>query len=533
MTGCSRLGTDTFVLRPCCRALVLIALAGCSPADPFITVYAADDLLEGEKMALGDLVHDVERVTGAHVRRAGLPAPHCTPESTDIIFLGHAAHDALASVQAALPVQGYTIDEDRCGGGHRVVLRGGGLFSSQWAIYDLLERLGIRYLHAEQTLYPPRLTWPVAPIHVRATPAFQGRGLYPHTVHPIELSIPYEVGDLDIAGMHRRWVDWNVKMRGTTGGGWNGAFIGDYATVRGFPRETGLNLLESQQGGRPVLDPDDPRPEEEQLASAIDARMGNDPENYPVSFGFTFNPSEFTEANDVDTVRRMTFVSNYLTEHYPKTLQWTINHPTAGPPTPTYGVRFYDLSHFAPPALGVRVHTVMFFDFTRPAPVYGNEDFSHLLEFARNEAQVRRIDYFPESSYWLTFDIAVPLFLAPVTLEARQRDLSLLADLVVRDPAATHGVYSSLLFTSGQEWGYWLIDYCFSKMVFDLSYTHTRCLDDFFGALARPEVLRDVWRDVEARQITELHDPELLRFFVGGHQLPPTAAVAQGRSALG
>ncbi|CAN0595270.1 unnamed protein product, partial [Laminaria digitata] len=169
-------------------------------------------------------------------------------------------------------------------------------------------------------------------------------------------------------------------MRTSWVSGWDRAHVGDYAYGRGFSRGSGFNLLNAQQGGRPILDPDDPRSEEAQLTAAIDARLApvrGLPD--PVEFGFQFNPSEFTEVDDQDTVRRLTFIADYIGQNYPEVSIRTINHGTAGAPTEHYGVRFFDLPQFAPSNLEVKLHTLMFYDLERPAEVYGNEDFSHLL----------------------------------------------------------------------------------------------------------------------------------------------------------
>ena len=80
------------------------------------------------------------------------------------------------------------------------------------------------------------------------------------------------------------------------------------------------------------------------------------------------------------------------------------------------------------------------------------------------------------------------------------------------------------LFTSGQEWGYWLIDYCVAQMVWDLEVTHRRCLDDFAGQLARGSEVAAVLAEVEARQRTDLRDPERLRFLVGSDEEVEAAA---------
>src|SRR5690606_12982655 len=148
-------------------------------------------------------------------------------------------------------------------------------------------------------------------------PAFRRRSMHVHRTHPVELSPPLDRGP-DMAGYQRRWIDWNVKMRQTSLDGWDERYVHDYAYERGFPREAGFSLLGSQQGGRPILDPDDPRPEPEQIAEAIDevmAPVAGQPD--PAIFGFQFNPSEFTVADDVVTVERLRFITEYMSQRYP------------------------------------------------------------------------------------------------------------------------------------------------------------------------------------------------------------------------
>jgi hypothetical protein len=173
----------------------------------------------------------------------------------------------------------------------------------------------------------------------------------------------------------------------------------------------------------------------------------------------------------------------------------------------------------------VKVHPLMFYDLQRPAAgAYGNDTYEDLLRFSLSQQRIRRIVHYPEASWWLTFDVAVPLFLAPATLEARQWDLRLLAPHLSRDERARTGVWGHRLFSSGQEWGYWLVDYCVSKMVWDLSVTHDVCLDDFARTFAHGDTLRAVLRAVEARQVADLRDPEIVRFLVGSDDEVETAA---------
>jgi hypothetical protein len=486
---------------------------------------------------------------GMHLKRAGVgdvkervlsEAVPCVPGQVQVLALGH-AHDATGQEKKSpLKADELSVREERCDGGGRVVLlSGGSQLSGQWAVYEFLRALGIRFFHPEQTHYPPELGWPEESLNIVERPAFARRSLRVHRTHPVELSAPLDLKALDMAGHQKNWIRWNVAHKQSIVTGWDRGLVGDYAFDRGFERETGFNLLNSQQGYRPVLDPDDPRSEAEQIGEAIDVRMAP-VEGWPdpTTFGFQFNPSEFTEAPDTVTVERLTFISEYLSENYPGVHQFCINHGTHGEPTENFGVRFFDLPQFAPPELGVRVHTLMFYDLERPAPVYGNENFAHTLAWAREQAEVRPIVHYPESSWWLTFDLPVPLYLAPVTLEARQYDLDLLSDLVTSDAESPNGVVGHDLFTSGQEWGYWLIDYCTARMTWSLGYTHDDCLRDFTGIFNDGDAVYDILKEVEARQIEDMRDPDKIRFLVGSddetevafaagivfHPLPPDPA---------
>ncbi len=480
--------------------------------------------------AATDLAEDLA-ATGAAVTREGSGTPECEDSVVHVVVA--------EAPDASLARQAFALDDDRCDDGGRVVTaRGGSLLALQWAVYAVGEAAGLRYFHPEHTYRPLRSAWPEGSLARTESPRVRERTLAPHRTHPIELSPPFDLTGVDLPAHQQRWIGWLVKMRQTEASGWDAEHAGTIAYDRGFPRGAGFDLLSSQQGGRPILDPDDPRPEAEQLTTAIDQRLAPVDGLPPATmFDFTFNPSEFTEEDDQVTVRRLTTIADHIAENFPGVTLTTINHGTHGSTTVHYGVRFYDLPQFAPPSLGVQVHTLMFYDLERPAPVYGNRDFTHLGAWLRQEAAKRRVVHFPEASWWLTFDLPVPLYLAPVTLEARQKDLELLGDLWVGEDGPDTGLVGHNLFTSGQEWGYWLIDYCVSKMLWDRS-SHGACLDDFTARMARGGELRAVLAEVEARQIGELRDPELLRFLVGSddeteialqagidfHPLPPLPA---------
>jgi hypothetical protein len=497
-------------------------------------VHAPAQLAAGAALAVEDLRRDLQKLTGEPVRRRGLPAGKCVAGEVHLLVLGHEHQtDGRRRVgPSEMDRQEYRIDEQRCRNGRRVVLSGGSLLAGQWAVYDLLQRLGVRYFHPEQTFYPgpadtaAHVNWPAEPLQVRARPGFARRSMHVHRDHPVELSAPKHADRAQMAALQRRWIDWNVKLRQTQIDGWDEEFVGNYAYVRGFPRTASLNLANAQQGGRPLLNADDPRTEKLQIGRAIDQALRPVPGLPPVeSLSFQFNPSEFSETDEDLTVERLNKVASHIERHHPGVSLYTINHGTAQPPTAKRQVRFFDLSAFAPPRLGVMVHPLMFYDLERPAAgVYGNDDFGPLLAFIRAQQAVRPIVHYPEASWWLTFDLPVPLYLAPVTLEARQHDLQLLAPYRTAEHGARHGVMGHHLFTSGQEWGYWLIDYCVAQMVWDPALGHRGCVDDFTRQLARGTEIAAVLAEVEARQVRDLRDPERLRFLVGSDDETEAAA---------
>jgi hypothetical protein len=512
-------------MRPSLRHTALGAVVfmawGCAESRfPPVTVHISPGQPAALQTAAADLVADLEHM-GTKATRSAAAAPKCKSGEVHITIGG------VGTVWSSSP-QAYEIDDERCGRYSRVLtLKGGALLSAQWAVYDLLDRLGVRYFHPEQTFYPPHVNWP-ASLAVKAAPAFQERSMHAHTTHPIELSTPLDTTGLDMVKYDKDWIDWNVKLRQSSVDGWDGSIVPTYAYDRGFPRGGGLDLAESEQNGMPLLDPAHPEEDAPRIDAAIDAIM------QPVSglpsvstISFTFNPSEFNTAPADLTVARINDVAGYVASKYPGVEVSTINQGTFEEPDPVSGVRFFDLPEFGPPSLEVELHPLMFYDLERPAPVYGNENYQYLLDFARKEAPIRRITHFPETSWWLTFDEPVPLYLAPVTLDARQHDMDLLHDLVATDPASKTGVYGHNLFTSGEEWGYWLVDWCVSRLVWDLSYTADQCLDDFTGVLAKGDVIKQVLLAAQARQNADMRDPELIRFLVGSDD-PTEAALATG-----
>lgn len=100
--------------------------------------------------------------------------------------------------------------------------------------------------------------------------------------------------------------------------------------------------------------------------------------------------------------------------------------------------------------VGILPHTVFFYGLNDTnAPMYGRKDYVDMKEFYYAESFQRESLYYPETSYWVFMDIDVPVFLTDYFV-ARTEDV---------DWMETQGLNGHLNFSTGQELGYWLIDW--------------------------------------------------------------------------
>ncbi|MFN3197275.1 MAG: hypothetical protein ACE366_02485 [Bradymonadia bacterium] len=413
--------------------------------------------------------------------------------------------------------QAWRIEETFCGDGRLVSISGGGLLGHQYGAYAWLHTLGVRFFHPEQTFVPEVPLWGEVPLEIEHTPAFQYRSVSLHLTHPLELGDPINADRVEYLDEVKRYIDWGVRNFASDGlRGKAGTELEGYGLMRGFPKATGFNLHEAQQGGKACIDPADDRSMEAQLTDCIESRMTLHPD--AKVFNITFNESEFPRTDgdaDLKAVAELTFVAEYMAENYPHIDLYTIYHGTRTPLTENHMLPFFELPRLAPKNLGVKVHTLMFYDLQRPAPVYGNDDFSHMLDFMEEEAATRRLWHFPEAAWWLTFDIAVPLYL-PVTVEARSLDLDLIEPLRSEDPEG-NGVVGHRVFGTGHEWGYWQNEYCSYRMSADPAYRWQDCFADITGIFGEAGTeAQAVLEEMVAAQIRDfIYDADLLAYLVG------------------
>jgi hypothetical protein len=492
-------------------------------------VYVSEDAPDAVKWTAEDVVGYLEQWNWEASITNSSSDVSCEPDMGQVVFRGNGLTGHIEETSWEND-QTWRVSETRCSGGAQIELAGGGLKGRQYAAYEWLHEFGVRFFHPEQEYVPQIPQWSGDPLEMKHTPDFKFRKATLHLTHPLPQGDAFKLGEDKYMPEARRYIDWQIKNKASDGqeGAGNGD-LSNYGRERGFPHSTGMNLYEQQQGSSNVIDPDSPKSEETQIAEAIDQRMQGTPK--PDMFHFSFNPSEFTEIKDTKVVDQMNFIANYFEDNYPDTILKTTNHGTAGEPTENYGVRYYDLPKFAPDNLGVSVHTLMFFDLFRPAPVYGNENFNNLYNFMAEEYQDRRIWHFPEAAWWLTFDIPVPLYL-PITIEARSRDISGISYML------DGKLVGHTVFGTGHEWGYWQNEYCSYRMAANVEYDWRDCLEDItsptLGVVA--DTVQQSLEKIIEYQERDLIYGDVLRWIVGSdsetevasqvgikfHPLPPT-----------
>lgn len=331
-------------------------------------------------------------------------------------------------------------------------------------LYALLqEKLAIRFIHPRETLYPVYRSWPLASVFTFAgTPRFPARGFHLHTLHPIELTEPLMNPAL-AGGFNevKEYIDWLARngqntmqfflLREIDREAWirHAARIVEYAHQRGVRCGVEISLSMLQQQAFQSLALLRPYPS---YCRQVDATLA-----WLFRVRWDFVTLEPTMGEHLPFLGRLLpGVQRHMEREVVR----------------RYGSRLMFATHVIPsdqgekvrrplePTSGILIHTVMCYSISEPhAPVYGNVNQSFMLDAARDEVRRRETWYWPESSYWVGFDSPVPLLLLTY-LDSRRSDM----DLMARLGAAGH-----LTFTSGWEWGYWLIDWSIARWSWSFS----------------------------------------------------------------
>ena len=393
-----------------------------------------------------------------------------------------------------LVAAGAPSDPDAFGLGNR---------GASYAAYALLEQLGFAFLHPLAPTIPEGLTSPLEPVEIVQGPRWRMRGMQLHTMHPIELTdllngwgpggpdddqgwgemLPEWELFLEWALANRlnrvHWVlleadSWSDFARGAVRHG-RLAKLADMAHAAGLPVGVDVPIsLAQQHAFRLVTETGELDDELLQIRESVDWLMDAGFDYLATESG----SSEFTHPEPERMLAWMDELARHLDEDHGGSRAYMKIHCSTGLaaegyPDPVSGedINFNFLPHFADSRLGVQPHTVQHYALDDPAPTYGNTDFGYMWDFIRSEAGQREVVWHPETAYWVSFDIDVPLFL-PVYADRRLHDLRLLAQdedegrmgLGAHEGARMDGQF---VFSSGWEWGYWLNDVVTARAAWD------------------------------------------------------------------
>lgn len=447
-----------------------------------------------------------------------------TATTTDLI--------AAAEVQAA-GSEGFVLRSAEQGGVTRIAAAGNppahdphGITVNRGVLYGayaLLEELGFAFLHPLDPTVPSGLRLP-APVDRREAPHWPVRGWHLHTMHPLELTEVLngwgkagpndEPGWRAMLGDWEEFCEWAVANRQNEvewvllqadswqafadgperqrrlqevvaiGHAWGLAMGGDAALA-----------LRQQHAYHLVRRSGTLADEIAQIHSGVDYLMGCGFDFLSTEMGF----SEFTAPDDRKQVAWLDAFAEHLDARWGAEAITKV-HVSQGQLAPNYvdpdtggPLNFNFLPHYADPRLGVMPHTVQHYGLDDPAPTYGAADFAFMREFLQEEVGRRKVVWFPETAYWVSFDVDVPLFL-PVYADRRLHDLRLLAEderagRMGRGPHAGGRMDGQMVFSSGWEWGYWLQEVVAARAAWDPldpALTHEDALRRALDPIVRP-----------------------------------------------
>lgn len=399
---------------------------------------------------------------------------------------------------------------------------GTGRRSRLYSIFHLIHLFGVRYFHPEEEVVPTTASLPALPFEALEVPIYKYRGFNLHTTHPVELLDDFDSTEPVAQRRATNFMWWMLKNKQNYCGiGGSNPEIIRLKREGGCLKTTGLNLTNIQQGGHPLLTPTDPLEVNLDKIEAQLLRAFADPNNLPETFGVAATDTEVfnSDATKQQILEWFTFATSWVHEHYPQVYLLNNVHITKEELIPELGVDVNMVHTLLPPYVGLKIHTVMFYGLTGPAPAYGHTTFEDRFALFKSElAKGRRMWYYPESAWWLTFDNTIPLFL-PLYTKMRWEDMKLL------EPMIPQGIDGHELFSTGHEWGYWMIDYCVIRMSWAHKISWEQCtseITDTMGAAGAD--VQKVIVEMGDYQKATLIERDLMRWVVGEDELAELGA---------
>ncbi len=374
------------------------------------------------------------------------------------------------AVRADAPADGYRLFSD----GASARVDASDARNLAHGAYELLTRLGARFFHPREELVPA-LGAPMLPAtldEVRHSP-FAVRGIQLHLLHPTEYMRPFLVPGDDELAAARATIDWLVKT-GQNHVQWTllstqdwDAWLPHARAILAYAHERGVTVgcvVAMGGGGRSLQNQLLLVTEKDRALADIDAGltqvMALPWDIVEIGFG------EFVGADPHDIVAWLDHAVAFMAERHPQTKVSAQNHVGNYPElyADYDGVEtfFYHLPGKADPRLVTNVHTVFFFDLYRAWAMYEHPNFHLQRDFMFEQLPLREVRYLPESAYWVSADIDVPVFLAEY-LNARHIDIQGLHKDVIS--AGLPMPAAHVMYSSGHEWSYWMVDYLAARML--------------------------------------------------------------------
>ena len=419
----------------------------------------------------------------------------------------------------------------REGGAITLRLRSPSFEGTAFGLYGLLqEKLGFKFYHPRRTIIPSHKDWPIQ--HVfrwHATPRFDKKGFHIHTLHPTEiaeqLNNPEMPGSLSDV---KEYIDWLARnqqnifqfylLRDVDRARWieQSKEMVAYAHKRGIMIGVEVSLSCLQQKAFQAL------------------RLLNFLTSYKTQIDNTlawlfqaewdFVTVDFSMGEYMpDLGKSMPGLRDYLidriTEKYRTKVLYTTHVIQQEDCVKVPGLISADCETDMPVTTraGILIHTVMCYSIDEAsAPVYGNTNQRFMMGRAVDETNVRETWYWPESAYWVAFDNSVPLLLLPY-LDVRWEDMKTMKRI---------GVNNHLTFSSGWEWGYWLIDWSIArwswKYIENGIVNKSQPLSVLYELFPDAHIQRD-WKEALALQNLYLKERGLMPFMSA---LDPSAEMA-------
>ncbi|BDS12093.1 hypothetical protein [Aureispira anguillae] len=392
-----------------------------------------------------------------------------------------------------------------------------------FGLYGLLqEQLWFAFYHPKESIIPNLEFWPLTEDFTwKATPRFEKKGFHLHTMHPLELTEPLLNPDCPngIAQI-KEYIDWLVRnqqnyfefnlLESEDLNRWIDYIkpAVDYAHARGILIGLDVSLHMTQQKAFMLYQsfPASLKSAKKQIAQNLAILFQADWDIIAMETSQT----EFTKGNESKTQALQLYITDLIVNKYHAHLAGrqhvvkneNLLNKVASADSLTQAQQHLDANR------AVYIHTVMFYGLTdKKAPVYKNENLLHLLDLLKKEKEVRETWYFPESSYWITFDHSVPMLLMPY-LQTRLDDILLMDSLNVK---------GHLTFSSGWEWGYWLIDWSIARWSWEHTFNHKTQkprATQFLADLFQDQSIVDQFNNLGKLQQKYIKEDQLIRYMV-------------------